>query len=227
MLTNTRAYQSAVPYNPALSLGLTEGALTVRVLHTQHEKMQGHRLRHRIFCDELGWVRGNGDALETDAYDKKAVCFGVCSGTGNMIAFLRLLLPEGPFMLEREFRSLVEPGFLIKKGPDTAEVSRLCIAPEARTERLGTAKNSYPVSLLLYKGVYQWCRGMGIRTLYMVVEYKIYRLLRAQNFPCVAVGAPSVMPDGVVAVACVMEWEHFEKLTAVRRPDLLSWFNQC
>jgi hypothetical protein len=32
------------------------------------------------------------------------------------------------------------------------------------------------------------------------------------------------MPDGVVAVAVIMDWKEFETLNTQKRPDMLKWF---
>lgn len=129
-------------------------------------------------------------------------------------------------MLEREFLSLVGIKHEIRKEYDTVEVSRLCVAPEARSNVVSINFGIHRISMLLYKGVYHWCIRNNIRYLYLVVEYKIYRLLKAKGFPCKRIGEPQTMPDGVTAVATIMDWREFESLNTVKRPDMLRWFTQ-
>ncbi len=166
------------------------------------------------------------EGLERDDYDAHAMSFGVFDKEERLAAYLRLIMPWKPFMLEREFRSLLSPGREIRRDRLRAEISRLCVAPEARKARLFSEAGSCDISTLLFKGVYQWCRREGIRYLYAVTEKKVYRLFRAKGFPYRPIGEPKVMADGVVAVAVMMDWREFETLNAARRPALLRWFTR-
>lgn len=210
-----------------VSVLIREGGFTVKNILTPEEMIQAYHLRHRIFSQELKWVPPSEDALERDVYDEGGVFFGVFDEDNRLRAFLRLILPERPFMIEREFLSLVSSDHRIRKEDDTVEVSRLCVAPEARTEIISGNFGVHAISLLLYKGVYRWCRANWVRHLYLVVEQRIFRMLRAKGFPCELVGEPQVMPDGVVAVAAIMDWKRFEELCAGKRPALLEWFSQA
>jgi len=205
---------------------IQEESLIVKNLMNEEEKIQAYHLRHRVFCQELGWVPQSEDVLEIDKYDDGAIFFGIFDKQNKLLAFLRLIVPEGPFMLEKEFSSLIEINHKIRKEYDTVEVSRLCIAPEARNEIISSNLGIHNISMLLYKGVYHWCIRNNIRYLYLVVEYKIYRLLKAKGFPCKPIGEPQTMHDGVIAVAAMMDWKEFEMLNAVKRPRMLRWFNQ-
>jgi acyl homoserine lactone synthase len=205
---------------------IREGGFFVKDLVTGDENARGYRLRHEVFSKELSWVPENGDGLERDSYDESAVGFGVFDGHHELCAHLRLLLPPGRFMLEKEFSGLVGPGHQVRKERDTAEVSRLCVAAGARNRKVQTGPGAYSIPMFLYKGVYHWCIRHGVRRLYLVVEYKVLRLLLAQGFPCKLIGSAGTMPDGVTAVAAEMDWREFEALNAKKRPPLLRWFTQ-
>ncbi len=205
---------------------LDEGGLTVKNLVSQTEKMQAFRLRHQIFCGELGWVLRAENGLETDEYDARAVPFGVYGAGEELLSYLRLIMPDSRFMLEKEFLSLVSPEHAVRKHDDTAEISRLCVAPVARHDVLAGNFGVHRASLLLFKGVYHWCLKNGIRFLYAVTELKVYRLFCAKGFPYKLIGDPKTMADGVVAVAVMMDWREFEAMNAQKRPGLLKWFNQ-
>ncbi len=203
---------------------IREGELLVKKLDRGHEKILNHQLRYRIFCQELGWVPQNESYLEIDEYDDHAVCFGVFDQEGQLLASMRLIKPEVPFMLEKEFSMMVDPSHQIRKEQDTVEISRLCVAPEARTDTIAGNFGVSSLALLLYKGGYQWCLANGIRYLYSVMEKNIYRLNRARGFPFELVGEPVMMPDGVEAVATILDWRKFEKISATKRPKVLQWF---
>lgn len=210
--------------SPQASQAVREGEFVVQPLSMQWEKVLAYGLRHRIFCEELCWVSRTENGLETDDYDRHAISLGLWDGRQRLLAYLRLIPAGGPFMLEKEFSVMVGRGYTIRKTPDTVEVSRLCVAPEARRDRLVASFGVGSLSLLLYKGVYQWSLRHAVRFLYLVVETKIYRLLRSQGFPCEAIGNPVSMPDGVSAVAALLDWNKFEERTREVRPDLFHWF---
>jgi len=193
---------------------------------TDSEKIQAYHLRHRVFCHELGWAPQRENAREMDEYDNRAIFLGVFDEKDRLLAFLRLIMPQTTFMLENEFSLLVGPEHKIRKEDDTVEVSRLCVDPEARGYRISGSFGSYNISMLLYKCVYHWCIRMNIRYLYLVVEKKIYRLLHLNGFPCKIIGKPKTMPDGVIALAAIMDWREFEIFNEIKRPKTLKWFSQ-
>ncbi len=213
-----------VDYRAYRGVMLQEDGLTVRSIGEEREKTEAYRLRHRIFCDELKWVLQSSGGMESDEYDRHAVFFGVFDESRTLISFLRLIMPDRPFMMEKEFLSLVDPGHRIRKERDTAEISRLCVAPESRSRPGAGNFDVHRISLLLFKGVYQWCLQNRIRYLYAVTELKVYRLYCLKGFPYRTLGKPVSMPDGVTVVAVMLDWFEFETQNAVKRPALLDWF---
>lgn len=207
---------------------IEEGGYVVKTLRTREEREMAYRLRHRIFCEELGWVSRREKLLEIDEYDcdRETVSFGVFDEKGNLNAYLRLIPTSRPSMLEDIFSFLIGPGHEFRKDAHTAEISRLCVALEARKDSVSGNFGAHHVSMLLYKGVYNWCLQNGVRSLYLVVEEKVYRLLNARGFPCELLGEGREMPDGVKAVAALMDWREFEFRNFVKRPDMLKWFSQ-
>jgi len=189
----------------------------VKGITSKYEKFDAHRLRYKIFCQELGWVDGWNNYLEMDVHDENAIFIGVFDDLHNLKAFLRIIMPENIFMLEKEFQCLVDQCDEIRKEKDTAEISRLCVESDARKEY---------VSMILYKGVYRWCLNSGIRYLYFVVEEKFYRSLCIKGFPCKLVGEQKIMPDGVIAVAVMLDLQDFEKVGKKKRPKTYEWFNR-
>ncbi len=205
---------------------IQEEGLVVKNLITEEEKIQAYHLRHRIFAQELGWVPQSENGLETDGYDKYAIPFGVFERDNRMLAHIRLISAEYPFMIDREFKSLVSSEYIVKREGATVETSRICVAPEARTDSINGNFSIHRISMFLYKGVYHWCLKNNIQYIYTVVENKVWRLLRAAGFPCKLIGEPQVMPDGAKACAVIMDWREFETLNAEKRPDMLKWFTQ-
>ncbi|EKO40660.1 MAG: N-acyl-L-homoserine lactone synthetase [Solidesulfovibrio magneticus str. Maddingley MBC34] len=220
-------YSSRERLGSGVALGLpyeAADAVTARVLQAR-DVTAAYGLRHEVFAKELRWVPQSDDGLEHDVYDAHAKHFGVFRDR-KMLSCLRLVSPEHRYMLEKEFRSLVSPDHDIRKAPDTREVSRLCVSFDERGTKVRTSIGVISVSMLLYRQVYQWCIPNKVRYLYLVVEYKVLRLLKMFGFPCVLVGEPTRMPDGVTAAAAIMDWREFEAKNLLARPELVDWFNQ-
>ena len=205
---------------------IREGGLVAKNILNTDEIIQAYHLRHKIFCQKLRWRSETDNELEIDDYDIEAVFFGVFNEKNKLLAFLRIILPEKVFMLENEFIHLVRPCHKIRKGYDTVEISRLCLAPEIRKNDLSFHYKPYNLSLLLYKSVYHWCIRNNIRYTYLVVGRPFLRLLKMQGFPCKAIGEPTKMPDGFMTVAAIMDLREFEKCNALKHPGTLEWFTQ-
>lgn len=114
------------------SIFIREAGFVVKNLVSDEEKIQAHRLRHRVYCEELEWVPRSETLMEIDEYDSHAAFIGVFNEDHALVAFMRLTLPGAPFMIEKEFSSLIGPWHQIRKQSDTTEASRSCVAPEAR-----------------------------------------------------------------------------------------------
>lgn len=212
------------PHGHCRSVFLQEGEYTIRTLE-DGDKIEAYRLRNAIFCKELGWVHQTQDELEVDEYDKHAVFLGVLNGQRKLVAFLRIILAERKFMIEKDFLALVDRRHAIRKEGDTAELSRLCVAPDWRKNKVAGNFGTHNVSILLFKGAYQWCGKNNIRFLYAVTELKIFKLLCFKDFPCKLIGKPRVMPDGLLAVAFRIDLEEWKAIQTLRSRKLLDWFN--
>ncbi len=203
---------------------IREAGFVLKNLVSEDEKIQAYRLRHRIFCEELGWLPRSRSLLETDEYDKYTTSLGIFDRQHVLVACTRVASPGTPFMIEKEFSSLIDPLHKIRKENDIAEVSRSCVAPEARRLSVYGTFGACRVSMLIYKVAYQWCSVNNIRYVYTVVEPRLYRALRAQGFQMQLVGAPVTMPDGCVAMAAIIDWQEFVSVNASKRPEFAKWF---
>jgi len=219
-----RRSTSRTPFTPMVFM--REGGFTIRTLTEDHEKIEAYVLRHRIFAEELGWVPASKTLMEVDEYDGKSTFLGVFDERDRLVAFARLILTGGKFMIEEEFSSLIGAWHTIRKQDDTAEVSRLCVSPEARTLSVAGNFGVHHVSMLLYKGIFQLCRKNNIRYIYIVVEYKIFRMFLAKGFQCRLVGEPLKMADGCVAVAAIVDFDELVSVNSVKRPEFTKWFTQ-
>lgn len=207
-----------------LGLDLYEDNFRVKTLTNQAERENAYRLRHKIFVNELNWVPPQVDELEIDVYDdERMVPLAILNQTGKVIAHLRITLPHRTFMMEEEFSALIEKK--ISKTDDTVEISRVCTRVDTRRTLIMSPYGRQQISMLLYKGLYSWCCQNCINYMCMVIEAKLYRLLRMTGFPCRQLGDITIMPDGVSAVAVSLSWREFELLNQNNNPQLLAWFS--
>ena len=183
----------------------TEAGLTVRVLETREDRDQGFRLRHAIYCQRLHWVAPRPDKRECDGYDDGSTTVGVFAGDGAIVGLVRLIPPGRPFMLDHDFRPLLQPGYSLPKGPDYAEITRLATLPPATG-----AAPPLAVSSLLYKAIYRWARARDVRFLYLVVETRYLRHLRRRGLPCVPLGPPRRFGAGPLCIAARFDRQAFE-----------------
>ncbi|MGA2191848.1 MAG: acyl-homoserine-lactone synthase [Nitrospirota bacterium] len=203
-----------------------EAGYSVREIISDGDLQKSYELRHRVFCEELEWVPRSSTGAEIDRYDEQAVAIGVFDPQDRLVAYMRLLRAEGAYMIEEEFKAMVDSGHNISHEKGTAELSRLCIAPEARKDTVKTKSGRYSISVLLLKGIYYWSKLNRVRHLYGVMEHKTYRLAWAKGFPLKLLGEPQIMPDGVVAVGILLDWQEFEFSNVIRHPGLIEWFSR-
>lgn len=197
-----------------------EGGCTLRLIETAFDRAQVYRLRHEVFYERLRWVPSSPLGLEVDAYDAWALALGVFTEDGSLIATVRILLPDHPFMLETDFAGLVGPEHRIRKAPDTIEISRLAVSAVNHQE----GRSSRRTAMLLYKGVYQWSLANEVRYVYMEVEPRYQRALSLAGFPCAPIGPTRRLPPAnVESVALLLDWEEFRLVNQVRRAKWLEW----
>ena len=207
-----------------LPIDFWECGFRVKTLTVQAEKLDAYRLRHKIFVDELSWVKPQKNNLEIDVFDdKQMVPLGVFDSANRIIAHVRITLPQRSFMMEEEFPELIDTP--ICKMNTTVEVSRVCTEMASRKTKIITPYGNMDISLLLYKGLYCWCCSNRINDVCMVIENKLLRLLKISGFPCRKLGKIVIMPDGVSAVAAKVSWREFAMLNRKNHPLLLAWFN--
>ncbi len=201
------------------TIAFYEGRFLVKTLTEQQDLVEAYRLRHKVFVDRLQWVPASPLELEVDAYDAWAISVGLFMGDGTLAGLFRILVPPGPFMLESEFRPCLLPGYRLRKEPDTVEITRLTVDPGIHDKGLSSR-----MMLALFKGVYQWSVFNDVRYLYMVVEKRFLRVLRAIGFPCEPISpAVALPPAGALSVAAVLDWDQFRDESAQKRPEFLRW----
>jgi len=156
-----------------------------------------YEFRHRVFSKELGWVPTG--LVAGDAYDGHSVHFGAFSDAGDIVGCSRLILPEGAFMLEKDFADLLEPGYNLRKEIDTVEASQFAVSSQLRRTREGFA-----VTELLCKTMCLWSRRNGVRYCYMVLDQNYLAFLQ-RFFSLQTIGPPRIYEPETASVAAVFD----------------------
>jgi N-acyl amino acid synthase of PEP-CTERM/exosortase system len=175
-------------------------------------KDEVYRLRHRVYCDELGFERARFDEKERDEFDEQSRHLLLRSvKAGISVGCVRLVMahPEQP-SLPLPFEKILataesrefDPAALPRRS--IAEISRLTLAREFRRRRrieargdvaheaFGTpAHPTYPyVQLGLYLGAIALAEQLGISQLFLLTEPRLLVHFRRLGFPVRQVAGP-------------------------------------
>jgi len=202
-----------------MELMVREEGFLIKTLTAYEEMEQGFRLRHEVFSEELRWAPLTEEGKEVDRYDNSfAIHLGVFDMKRRLQGYARFITTPHPFMIDREFANLTTDDQRIKKSPDMAEITRLCVRKKGRK-----ADYLLRISNLLYKGIYFWSLKMRIRHLVMVVDNRYYRLLRFTGIPVRTVGNFMVMPDSVKAAIISLDLNEFREVAMEKSPKFYYW----
>jgi N-acyl-L-homoserine lactone synthetase len=198
------------------SWGFYEDGFKVTWSPSRAELVAAHALRADVFCRELAWVGSRSVELEKDDFDAHCTTVVVVEPDGEVVATVRLVPGDRPWMFDEIFRFLLrEPDALHRAGG--VEASRLAVARKSRAVRLGNGRR---LAELLFKATYLLCRQRGDQYVYMVTSDVVGRRFTTAGLPCSALAPGTRMPDGVLAVPLVLDWD------ALRSEALRAWFEQ-
>jgi N-acyl amino acid synthase of PEP-CTERM/exosortase system len=173
-----------------------------------------YRIRHAVYCEELGYEPIRDDGLECDGFDSRSLhCLLESVQTSAPVGCVRLVLADPndandalPFeTLCRDSlnRSLVDPGKLDRRR--IAEVSRLAVIAQYRRRRgehkvpvgldesdFGTPdRPRFPyIAAGLYLGMLAQANRSGIETLFMLTERGLAKQLARLGVAMQSIGPP-------------------------------------
>ena len=156
---------------------------------------EAQRIRHSVYCEELGWEPVNDEGLERDSYDENALhCLLMAVRSQRYIGCVRLVLPQLDhpdhfFPIQESCRDTLYAGYpdleASQRG-ETAEVSRLAIVADYRRRKSELNKpvsidlqedatiqgrRRFPyIPVGLYIGMLEMASFYGIKTMYMLTE---------------------------------------------------------
>lgn len=148
-------------------------ALTTSQLMEQPRLWEAvHKLRYRIFVEELGWEDlTRPDYLEIDEFDHDEAVHHLVMRNGELAGYQRLLPTTRPHLLTEVLQDLAvgEP----PSGPDIFELTRYAVAPEYRDGRRGVST----VGTELIAGFVEWGMESGVDK--VIIEFEPMWVLRA------------------------------------------------
>jgi len=173
-----------------------------------------YRLRYRIFHDILKWIPSRNNNRDVDNHDIKAIHFGIFDSE-KLVGCCRLIPSKECFMIEREFKGLVN-NFFISKYKNTAEVSRLAISND-----LGFVRK-FQVAMVLYRAMYRWSLKRGIRYWYLVTDFQYFKSL-VKLFSCRRIGRIKYYQHDTPTIASLLDLKKSENKIK-DFPILYNWF---
>jgi N-acyl amino acid synthase of PEP-CTERM/exosortase system len=172
-----------------------------------------YRIRHAVYCEELGYEPLRDDGLESDEFDARAVhCLLRSVATGEFVGCVRLVRtsaddPQSRLPFERVCTSLdrnvMNPSAIDRSR--IAEVSRLAVISKYRRRRgeqkvtvgiderdFGTPdRPRFPyIAVGLYLAMIAQARHHGIDTLFMLTERRLAKQLSRLGVDMQPIGAP-------------------------------------
>ncbi|MEH6626132.1 MAG: PEP-CTERM/exosortase system-associated acyltransferase [Motiliproteus sp.] len=155
---------------------------------------EAYRIRHHVYCEELGWEPVREDGMETDEYDAQSMhCLLQNVNTKEYVGCIRTIRtdqdkPMAPLPFQLSCAQTLDPGVPdpIKQASNAiAEVSRLAvigkyrrrpdeqgIAVKISSEDYGSFQRPrFPyIPVGLYMGMLEMARRNGIDSLYILTE---------------------------------------------------------
>lgn len=163
---------------------------------TAELKRQSYRLRHEVYCRDLGYEPEREDELETDAYDQQSVhCLIRALSSGTFVGCARIvltgnegqqrLLPFEEACQDTLDRRIIEPWSLDRTK--IAEISRLAILGRYRRRKGESGKpfslDTHPeegrqlrlpyLPVALYLALLALARRQGIETLFVLTDPRL------------------------------------------------------
>lgn len=182
----TRIYQHLVPKISWRYLNSTYDFEFFDVQnHLDHAAAQkSYQLRHKVYCEELGFEQANANGFEKDQFDSSSIgCIVSHKNLQSSVAGLRLIRPNYingrltlPCLLALEKNypnDLTAYEFDLSKS---MEVSRLAIVNEFRHLKVSSDKKSLKLNYLLlalYSACVAMANGQHIENLIFMCENKM------------------------------------------------------
>ncbi len=199
-------------------------------------------LRYNVYCIERRFLNANDypDGCESDSYDDESAHFVAHNLNGELVGYVRLVLPD--INLALPFERYCQPFLGHTKPPrlECGEISRLMVRQDYRRRRGDTLAGSREVEsgpgepnwlerrshsphilLSLYRQLYQYSLRHGVRYWYAAMERALARSLQRLDF-----GFQQICEEadyfGPVATY-LADLRELESRLERNQPELLAW----
>lgn len=152
--------------------------ITPKDRHRHRERLdQYFRLRHRVFCEQLGWVGGTADGRETDRFDSMFNVYVLHADdeTGRITGGVRLMPTTGATLLHTVWPDML-PHKDDFRSPNIWEATRFCVDEKA-SSRKANLLNRATLSLSL--AVADFGHANGISNVVAVCEHYFFNMAGA------------------------------------------------
>lgn len=169
------------------------------IANTEALRRKVYRVRHQVFCSELGYDMSQSRGHEFDAYDASSLHVLLRQRNGASIGCFRLVMPqpEGRIWLPFDEYGVphVDPRLFDWSGVNrqrTVEVSRLALNAARRGGRADKdigASDPYLATAMFY-AVTALSLQLGMQNLFMVIEPRLGRLISRYGFKLDQISPP-------------------------------------
>jgi len=130
------------------------------------------KLRHDTFVKKLKWLPENSTGYERDSYDDfSTILYVVSNASGVVVGTIRVINSDHEFMLDKDFKPLVESSPEYEHSKDSAEISRFTVENvENRSKAV--------VIQMLFELLERWVLENKKKYLYFVTTNKYANELR-------------------------------------------------
>ncbi|OCP24832.1 MULTISPECIES: acyl-homoserine-lactone synthase [unclassified Ensifer] len=142
----------------------------------------GHmfRLRARVFSERLGWDVTIRNGRERDTFDDLRPTYIIAlSGTGRVVACVRLLPASRPMMVTTVFSENLGDNVLTRKH-QMVESSRFCVDTAVCERGEGGTPRNHPVHICRHHGV---CLVNGYTEIVAATDVVVERILGRAGWP--------------------------------------------
>lgn len=221
--------QGGTAASSSLRAGLSAGDFVFRSLRTGRNDEELHQvfaLRYTVYCQERGYLPSDRypDNLESDGYDADSVHFSAYGGSADLVGALRLVRSAGTegFPFERYCKTRFAD-FVAPRASECAEVSRLVVRRDYRNDSHESWRSPSHILLGLYRELYRYSIGSGIRYWYAAMEKPLARALARYEFVFSPIGVESDYFGRVTPY--MADLRELEDRLCNLNPELLSWFS--
>lgn len=132
------------------------GDFTAYFAETREQLKKAYKLRHQVYCEELGWVPVNDFGIESDEFDVNAEIICVENELGEVVGTSRVIDSDYVWLSEKYFPQTISGDVVNIKEDFTAEGSRMAIISSLRNSKIPNSHLTVQEVLLVMGMEFTW-----------------------------------------------------------------------